>query len=104
MGLCVLVSSTMPVHPRSYSKETAPPLAQLLNLKELIRSANAGGVSTAPVGASGGDPIFALIEEYRAAAKAVEAAASEVSCREEMIIEEGLGPYPVVCVIDRRQL
>ncbi|MBR1190068.1 hypothetical protein [Bradyrhizobium sp. AUGA SZCCT0160] len=50
------------------------------------------------------DPIFALIDDYRAAVKEVEAAATEVSRREEFIIQEGLSPYPVVCVVDRTLL
>jgi hypothetical protein len=49
---------------------------------------------------SGVDPIFALIEEYRAAARIAAAAASEVDRREEMMLEQGLGTYPVTCVLD----
>jgi hypothetical protein len=52
------------------------------------------------VAASGVDPIFSLIEDYRAAAKVVAAAAAEVDRREELLIEEGLGQYPVICVRD----
>lgn len=54
----------------------------------------------APLASSEADPIFALIEEYRVAAKTTAAAASEVSRREEMLIEQGLGTYPVICVLD----
>ena len=54
----------------------------------------------AALASSGVDPIFALIEDYRTAAKTVAAAASEVSRREEMLIEQGLGTYPVTCVLD----
>ena len=50
--------------------------------------------------ASEADPIFALIEEYRAAAKTVAAAASEVSRREDMLIEQGLGLSPFISVLD----
>ena len=45
-------------------------------------------------------PIFSLIEDYRTAAKTVATAASELSRREEMLIEQGLGTYPVICVLD----
>jgi hypothetical protein len=46
------------------------------------------------------DPIFLLIEDYRTAAKTVAAAASEVDRREEMRLEQGLGPYPFISVLD----
>jgi hypothetical protein len=46
------------------------------------------------------DPIFSLIEEYRTAAKTVAAAASEVSRREAMLIEQGLGLSPFISVLD----
>jgi hypothetical protein len=49
---------------------------------------------------SGADPIFALIEEYRAAAKVVAAAASEVSRREDVLIEQGLGLQAFTSVLD----
>jgi hypothetical protein len=39
------------------------------------------------------DPIFSLIEEYRTAAKTAGAAASEVSRREEMLIEQAFSHY-----------
>lgn len=54
----------------------------------------------AAVAASGVDPIFSLIEDYRVAAKVVEAAAIEVDRREGRLIDEGLGEYPVICVLD----
>ena len=53
-----------------------------------------------PLAPSGVDPIFALIEDYQTAAKAVAAAASEVERREEMLIEQGLGPDPFISVLD----
>jgi hypothetical protein len=53
-----------------------------------------------PDAASSVDPIFSLIEDYRTAAKTVAAAASELSRREEMLIEHGLGMYPFTSVID----
>jgi hypothetical protein len=40
------------------------------------------------------DPIFSLIGDYQTAAKTVAAAASELSRREEMLIEQGLGSSP----------
>jgi hypothetical protein len=49
------------------------------------------------------DPIFSLIEDYRTAAKTVAAAASEVSRREEMLIEQGLGSSPFISVLDMSQ-
>ncbi|QDW38759.1 hypothetical protein FFI89_017375 [Bradyrhizobium sp. KBS0727] len=55
---------------------------------------------TAAVASGEPDPIFALIEDYRTAAAAVAAAASEVDRRDEMMIEQGLGPYPFISVLD----
>jgi hypothetical protein len=46
------------------------------------------------------DPIFALIEEYRLAAKTLDAATSERSRPEEMLIEQGLGLSPFISVLD----
>jgi hypothetical protein len=46
------------------------------------------------------DPIIALIEEYRTAAKTAAAAASEHSRRESMLIEQGLGLSPFISVLD----
>jgi hypothetical protein len=64
-------------------------------------SATAGAAAPMAVLVSSGvDPIFALIEEYLAAAKTVAAAASEVDRREEMLIEQGLGPDPFISVLD----
>jgi hypothetical protein len=54
----------------------------------------------ASLASSGVDPIFALIEDCRAAAKTVAAAASEVSRRENMLIEQGLGLSPFISVLD----
>jgi hypothetical protein len=54
----------------------------------------------AALASSGVDPIFSLIEDYRTAAKTVAAAASEVDRREEMMIDHGLGSYPVTCVLN----
>jgi hypothetical protein len=51
----------------------------------------------------GVDPIFALIEEYRAAAKTFAAAASEHDRREEMLVEQGLGSDPFISVPDMSQ-
>jgi hypothetical protein len=65
-----------------------------------IPPASAAAAPMAALAASEVDPIFALIEDYRAAAETVAAAASEVSRREEMLIEQGLGTYPVICVLD----
>jgi len=45
------------------------------------------------------DPIFALIEKYRTAAEKVAVAASEVSRREEMLIEQGLGSKAPSCPV-----
>ena len=62
----------------------------------------ATAVAAAPMVAlaSSDDPIFALIEEYRAAAKTVAAAASEVSRREARLAEEALGGYPFISALD----
>jgi hypothetical protein len=60
----------------------------------------AAAAPMAALASSGVDPIFALIEDYRTAAKTVAAAASEASRREEVMIEQGLGTYPVICVLD----
>jgi hypothetical protein len=49
---------------------------------------------------SGVDPIFALIEDYRTAAKTVAAAASEHDRREEVLIEQGHALHPFVTVLD----
>jgi hypothetical protein len=43
--------------------------------------------------------IFLLIEAYRAAAKTVAAAASDLERREEMLIEQGLGSSPFIPVL-----
>ena len=51
---------------------------------------------------SGVDPIFALIEEYRSTAKTLNAATSEHSRREGMLIEQGLGLSPFISVLDVR--
>jgi hypothetical protein len=50
--------------------------------------------------ASEADPIFAVIEAYRAAAKTHAAACSEFSRREEMLIEQGWGLGPFISVLD----
>src|ERR1700722_2247764 len=68
-----------------------------------LATVSATADAAAPVAAlasSDVDPIFALIEEYRTAAKTVAAAAPEVSRREDLMIEQGLGTYPVTCVLD----
>jgi hypothetical protein len=54
----------------------------------------------APVASSGVDPIFALIDGYRTAVKAVAPAAGEVSRREGMLIEQGLGRSPFISVLE----
>ena len=62
-------------------------------------------VAAAPIAVpapSNVDPICALIDEYRAAAKAVAAGAAEVSRREEMLLEQGLGAYAFISVLDTR--
>ena len=64
-------------------------------------SASAGSAAPVAALASGEpDPIFSLIEDYRAAAKAVTSAATDLSRREEMLIEQGLGWYPFISVLD----
>jgi len=71
-----------------------------------LATVSASADAAAPVAApasSGVDPIFALIDEYRAAAKTVAAAASEHDQREEMLIEQGLGSSPFISVPDMRQ-
>jgi hypothetical protein len=54
----------------------------------------------ASVASSDVDPIIALIEEYRTAAKITTAAASEHSRREGKLIEQGLGLSPFISVLD----
>lgn len=73
-------------------------------MNSLVALPIAGAMPVSAMASSDVDPIFALIEEYKLAAKAVAAAASEVSRREELVIHEGLGPYPAVCVVDRQLL
>jgi hypothetical protein len=46
------------------------------------------------------DPIFALIEDYRTAAKTCAAACSEHSRREGVLIEQGWGLGPFISVLD----
>jgi hypothetical protein len=65
-----------------------------------IPPALATAAPMAALASSGVDPIFSLIEDYRTAAKTVAAAASEVDRREEMMIDHGLGSYPVTCVLN----
>jgi hypothetical protein len=48
------------------------------------------------------DPIFARIEEYRAAAKALHGAAAEYHSHEDTLIEQGLGLSPFVSVLEMR--
>ena len=57
-------------------------------------------VPMAALASPGVDPIFALIDEYRAAAKTLDAATSERSRREEMLIEQGLGLSPFISELD----
>jgi hypothetical protein len=54
----------------------------------------------APTAVASADPIFSLIEDYRTAVKTAAAAASEVSRREDMLIEQGLGLSPFISVLD----
>jgi hypothetical protein len=54
----------------------------------------------ATLASSGADPIFSLIEDYRAAAKAHAAASSEFSRWEGMLIERGWGVGPFISVLD----
>jgi hypothetical protein len=64
-------------------------------------SATAGAAApVASLASSDIDPILALIEEYRTAAKTAAAAASEHSSREDMLIEQGLALNPFVAVLD----
>jgi hypothetical protein len=64
-------------------------------------SATAGAAAPmAAVASSGVDPIFSLIEDYRTAAKTVASAASEVSRREDMLLEQGLGTRPFISVLN----
>jgi hypothetical protein len=64
-------------------------------------SAKAGAaVPMAVLAPSGVDPIFALIEAYRTAAKTHAEACSEFSRREEILIEQGWGLGPFISVLD----
>ena len=56
----------------------------------------------AAVASSGVDPVFALIEGYRTAAKTVALAAGEGSRREGVLIEQGLGLVPFISVLEMR--
>jgi hypothetical protein len=56
--------------------------------------------AAAPTAVASADPIFSLIEDYRTAAKTAAAAASEVSRREDMLIEQGLGLSPFISVLN----
>jgi hypothetical protein len=70
-----------------------------------LATVSATAEAAAPVAAvasSDVDPIFALIQEYRAAAKTFAAAASEHDRREEMLIEQGLGSSPFISVLEMR--
>jgi hypothetical protein len=65
------------------------------------RSATAAvAAPMATLASSGADPIFSLIEDYRAAAKAHAAASSEFSRWEGMLIERGWGVGPFISVLD----
>jgi hypothetical protein len=63
-------------------------------------SATADAAAPMAALASHVDPIFALIEEYRAAAETLTAACSEHSRREKMLIELGFGLNPFISVLD----
>jgi hypothetical protein len=54
----------------------------------------------APLASFGDDPIFALIDDYRSTAKTLDAAVSEQSRREAILIERGLGLTPFVSILD----
>lgn len=56
--------------------------------------------AAAPTAVVSADPIFSLIEAYRAAEKTVAAAASEFSRREQMLIDQGWGLSPFISVLD----
>jgi hypothetical protein len=71
----------------------------LLALETVSATADAASPMAA-LASSDVDPIFALIEDYRAAASAVPAAAAEYSRREEMLIEQGIGLSPFISVLD----
>jgi hypothetical protein len=55
-----------------------------------------------PQASSEADPIFARIEEYRAAAKAYGEAAAEHCAHEDTLIEQGLGLSPFISVLEMR--
>jgi hypothetical protein len=59
-----------------------------------------GATIPEPLVASDVDPIFSLIEEYRSTAKTLDAAVSEQSRREAILIERGLGLTPFVSILD----
>jgi hypothetical protein len=68
-----------------------------------LATVSATAAAVAPMAAlasSDADPIFALIEDYRTAAKTAAAAASEVSRREDMLLEQGLGTRPFISVLN----
>jgi hypothetical protein len=66
----------------------------------ILGTAVAGSAIASKPAAAADDPIFALIEEYRAAAKTLAAACSEHSRREEILIEQGWGSGPFISVLD----
>jgi hypothetical protein len=67
-----------------------------------IPPASTAAAPTASLASSAVDPIFALIDVYRAAAKTLAAATSEHDRREEMLIEQGLGSSPFISVLEMR--
>jgi hypothetical protein len=73
-----------------------------LALATVSATADAAAPMAAPASSSV-DPIFSLIEDYRTAAKTAAVAASELSSREEMLIEQGLGVSPFISVLDMSQ-
>jgi hypothetical protein len=84
----------------SFPTPLALPLVAL-SWRWRLCSASAGAAAPmAALAPSDVDPIFSLISDYRTAAKTVAAAASELSRREEILIEHGLGAYPFISVLD----
>ena len=87
-------------HGVSYPKRQPwPPVAPFWHWRPFSATA-AVAAPMATLASSGADPIFSLIEDYRAAAKAHAAASSEFSRWEGMLIERGWGVGPFISVLD----
>ena len=92
--------TTVPTRRRFLSQGAAVAAGASALALAVIPPVSAAAAPMAAMAPSEVDPIFALIEEWRSTAKAVAAAATEVSRREDRLIEEGLGEYAVICVLD----